>query len=1621
MSSITSSLSSLMLSSVKHVKKLTPASDKDAYRYWLEIVKFTLLQFNLVSIVEDSRISEIIEKNSAVLKAESNNPGATTSVTFDAAVSDDEKKEREHAIMTSNQAYWFLMQLVDEKLFMLLAHVHVRGDSFGLLREIQRKFEPLNSITGFQARLDLMQAKLKPGESYPEFANRLKGLHDEVSRFPKNEEMAKIIPLFNALPSETQRLILPELLKNENVKFDEIVNTLYRADEYRKLEIQRGAKPAAGAFATTSDNSRDKNRNKSNREMPQCTHCNRRGHTAERCWKNPASPDYRPPGENAKSEQDSTQENKRKTNKPSEQSKKAAAGTFQFLGCTMNSQILSSNTMTQVENHDTVKWILDSGAERHCCNDPRAVSNLRECATESLTGFDGSVLQFNQLATVLITVICPSSGKSLELRLDDVAFSTKFEMNLLSSSKLWETGRHESILRESGIIRFSGGKVELKLPRVNGLYVLNQKISLKQPNQNLALSASVNNRNSDAEIEIENSTRITQALDLLHRQTGHINAQALSRLIGKNAANGLEKFNITDINRVRAFACDSCALSKASRAHYSSSAEKYSPETRPGQHLYADILGPILIDKSNQRIEVESAGGFFYASVIVDKATSFLWIRCLKNKSEATAHLRWVISTNSHSRPTETLSTDGGAEYGEQEFQEFLVRSGVRHRVSPPHTPEKNGKVERAIQSIMNCVRVLLLFCKLPAIFWPLAAETGVYLLNNYYIRANGAKSSAELFTGEKPSIKSLVVFGCNAYIYNNQRHSKVEPTAVRGIMVGYDLDNYGVWKILRLDTLKVEHTRNVTFNQNLFTHVELLSTQLYQHYDCLYNEAEDYQNLYLELEGSDEKSSDPDFIPARSAVEIEPIAAEADDDRFISDRRIADQRVHFEDEIEIEPAAADNQLASEADVRGGSEQILQRESASEADDESAASIPRRRSGRLANIEAGPSAIPSAAANRSNNGNPWKLADNPQDRERWLKLKAAPNYQNADEETKSEFTTRLGLPANPNRIPWAKISKDSALFKSTCEALNCPIEFESIPEKRGSVPAATLGTVNYEKDLTTGNQNIFGDAPRILSTKNPNSDDSESDDPTTISEARSRPEWMEWKAAIEAEFDALERNKTWTAPIPLPKGKKAIPTKWVFKSKFDADGKLVKRKARLTPKGCCQRKGQDYNETFAPVMKYVSFRILMAIAAINDLEIHQFDVDSAFLHATLDEEIYIFQPEGLNNSGAEKLVRRLLKSLYGLKQAPMLWNKDMDSFLLSLGFKRLKSDSCVYIKRLKSGRFIILGLFVDDAIILFSILDEAEWNEIKNRIKSKYSIKDMGEAQFILGMRITRDRKQRNIFIDQQAYIEKTLKKFNYQSISPYKIPGTPVNDLEFDSELPIANDLSRNLYQSFTGSALYAAISSRPDIAHATSIICRFNANPQMKHFNAAKRIFKYLAGTKGKTLLMNGKRNQIISSAEPILQAWTDSDWAGDHSDRKSISGFVIKLNNCPIHWTAKKQSTISLSSCEAEIVAIGLAVREIQWIRKFLIELEIFSPSTPPAVINCDNSAAVQISSEDLANTRTKHIAVNYHFIKQSCDDREISLKWIPTTEQEADLFTKPLQSNLFNKFRAMLMGE
>jgi hypothetical protein len=534
-------------------------------------------------------------------------------------------------------------------------------------------------------------------------------------------------------------------------------------------------------------------------------------------------------------------------------------------------------------------------------------------------------------------------------------------------------------------------------------------------------------------------------------------------------------------------------------------------------------------------------------------------------------------------------------------------------------------------------------------------------------------------------------------------------------------------------------------------------------------------------------------------------------------------------------------------------------------------------------------------------------------------------------------------------------------------------------------------------------------------------------EPKTYAAALASPDVAQWKKAIDDEISSLNENGTfgYVKRSSLPIGANIMDYRWVFKIKRASDGTIEKFKARLVAKGFTQKEGVDYTETYAPTLRYKSLRIILALANAFKYKLVQMDVVTAFLYADADEIMYMRVPEGFERGGDDiAWVLLLNKSLYGTKQAPHLWNKNVNEFTVSVGFTRLVSDACVYVKRTDHG-MIIMSIFVDDLVIAYDARDEKDWLAIKQSFMTKYKMKDLGEVSWILGMKLTRDWERGVMCLDQSLYVSNVLKRFDMYDCKPVPTPECESVKLS-RNDCPVSDEDKKEMgdmlkiYQEAVGSLLYASTGTRPDIAHAVNVVSKYNRNPGQAHWMAVKRIFRYLKGTINQPLVFIAK--DTLLNGQLNVSVFSDADWAGDVDDRRSTSGYVVRIGQSTVMWSTKKQKTVSLSSAEAEYMALSTAVQEVMWLRRFLCEmLDVSGMSVRVCMsVFVDNQAALHISKNDVYHDRTKHIDIRYHFVREAVKDGLFQLLWVPTHQQLADGLTKALGTVLFAKLTSSVMN-
>ncbi|CAI7864806.1 unnamed protein product [Closterium sp. NIES-53] len=491
-------------------------------------------------------------------------------------------------------------------------------------------------------------------------------------------------------------------------------------------------------------------------------------------------------------------------------------------------------------------------------------------------------------------------------------------------------------------------------------------------------------------------------------------------------------------------------------------------------------------------------------------------------------------------------------------------------------------------------------------------------------------------------------------------------------------------------------------------------------------------------------------------------------------------------------------------------------------------------------------------------------------------------------------------------------------------------------------------------------------------------------EPATVQHALGGEHKEKWREAMDKELKALEeRNTSKVVPIGVARNKTVLTGKWVFRVKTKADGTIDKFKARWAVRGFDQEHGRDFTETFVPVNRHTSLRILLAIAAMKKKKLRQIDVANAFLYAPVDAEIFVELPHGSN--GEPNHVCQLLKSLYGIKQAPRLWQQYLHVRLTRIGFRQLPHDQGMY-RLTKGDDYILLIVYIDDLLYIGSTDNVTTWFE--RELQKDLTLTVSSTVTQYLGLNIQEGESA--IYLNAAKNADTIAKRFalTLTTIStPYRYTARN------NKSAPVRPTGIRD-YQRKLGCLLFAAVTCRPDLSYSASQLATYLKKPEAEHMAELNRALHYLVSTStvGLTYHKNG-------TTTPKLIGYVDADHAGDSDNRRSRTGYIYRFEPIgPISWQSSKQELIALSSAEAEYIALCSATKEGLYLCELLEEAKL--AQLPSFSLFCDNQSAIRIANKNRFTNRTKHIALRYFFVKDEIEKGRLELSYCPTSEMAAD---------------------
>eukprot|EP00041_Stephanoeca_diplocostata_P026365 m.709787 g.709787 ORF g.709787 m.709787 type:complete len:1460 (-) comp22946_c0_seq1:513-4892(-) len=522
------------------------------------------------------------------------------------------------------------------------------------------------------------------------------------------------------------------------------------------------------------------------------------------------------------------------------------------------------------------------------------------------------------------------------------------------------------------------------------------------------------------------------------------------------------------------------------------------------------------------------------------------------------------------------------------------------------------------------------------------------------------------------------------------------------------------------------------------------------------------------------------------------------------------------------------------------------------------------------------------------------------------------------------------------------------------------------------------------------------------------------------SQAKASNDWHLWEEACTSELQSMADNKVFefVDPAEVPRTANIVQSRMIFATKINSDGSVNKRKARLVAKGYTQRKYIDYFETSAPTPRDSTWRLVLTISATLGFEVAQYDVKTAFLNAELHHEVYMRLPRGLQhtNEHGTPMLAKLHKSLYGLKQSAHEWYHRLTDVLTQLGFSRSHLDQCLYFKDIGSSRMFIVT-YVDD--LLIAAANTKSITTVADALRDHFTLTGGGPIRSFLGMTVTYDLDSHTVKLCQSGYIDSIADQFpDIKDTKPLRTPLGPTDRFSKCNQPqdPI-EDIQRK-YRSLLGALIYASVKTRPDIAFAIGRAASVMSNPGLPHWNLLWKIFRYTFHTRHLSLTLGTQTSSSPTGPPFVLSAFSDSDWATDVSSRKSISGYVCKINDSVIVWKSRQQASIALSSSQAETIAASFACREIVYLRRLLHELGF--PQLGPTDLMVDSQSTIDSANHPMTSSRMKHVAVSDLWCRDLKEKGEIFMQKISGSQNPADIFTKPLGSLLFDRHKSTILG-
>ncbi|KAJ9556969.1 hypothetical protein OSB04_011583 [Centaurea solstitialis] len=958
--------------------------------------------------------------------------------------------------------------------------------------------------------------------------------------------------------------------------------------------------------------------------------------------------------------------------------------------------------------------------------------------------------------------------------------------------------------------------------------------------------------------------------------------------------------------------------------------------------LHMDLCGPM---------RVKSLARKKYMLVLVDEYSRYTWLEFLRAKSGAAdliiAFIKWIQVLLG--RQVKKLRSNNGTEFRNVKLQSFLKEVGITHNFSTVRTPQQNGVVERKNRTLVEAARSMMAHSGVPPSLWAEAVSTACFTQNRTLIVKRTGKTAYEMVNKRKPNFKYFKVFGCICYLLNNREDlGKFDAKSDESLFIGYSL-NSATYHVYNKQTRSIFESRYVDFSETEMYSGAITSTAspIFPEMNTVSPPSttiptDSFASNFFDLAEFDLTTLfGPIIVPAPTDLS-NPSSTSISTNAFVIESSSGSTTVGETSSGTVEPEPVISP-------------VMETESSSNTVNEETVLSPSQLSTTQLSLETAVETVQEQIVSPV-------LAPIPED-------VPPPSPSRTYAEVVHEPRPEIVLDSDPN----------ARLLSSTIHDENDGrnnMDYDPLPHSRKwsrshsitNIIGSRSAPVKTRSSKRDENIILFGGFLSIF-------------EPAKTQDALSNPDWVR---AMQEELAEFERNRVWRL-VERPWRKSIIDLRWIFRKKKDENDLIIRNKARLVAKDYRQQQGIDYDETFTPVARIEAIRIFLAYAAHKNMKVFQMDVKCSFLNGELQEEVYVEQPKGFVDPKYPEHVYVFDKALYGLKQTPRTWYETLTIYLLGSGYQKDTVDPTLFLKRSRN-HLTIIQIYVDD--IIFASTNPESCIEFELIMKSRFQMSMMGELTFFLGLQVRQT--PQGIFINQSKYTHDILKRFDFTGP---KSTSTPMStSFQLDADLS-GNPVDQKNYRAIIGSLLYLT-ASRPNIMFATCVCARFQCDPRESHLEAVKRILKYLKGTPN-----FGLWYPKDSGFE--LTAFTDSDHPGCKLNRKSTSGACQFFGDKLVCWSSRKQNCVSLSTAEAEYVAATCCCSLVLWMKTQLAD---YGYTMHPIPIYYDSSSAIQIAANPVQHSRTRHIDIRYHFIKDHVEKGNIELFFVESERQIADLFSK-----------------